>query len=230
MKKNMFLVFIIMFFCLLISYANADCTKTEINLLKKDAEKIRVFYKHLGAIDSGDEFVVYDRFDITFKNVDDDFYIEENSLAYKNSPKNGVITDTFVTGTWNFNIVSTKCNTKIHSIKVVLPKFNVYSLDPLCEDIDGDDFVLCSKYYSGNVSYDYFKNKVLEYKSAYKRDSEEIDNENSSYKYNISYYLKNMYDFIIKNGIYFFFGFVFIVIAIVVLVIHIKRSKRGVLK
>ena len=89
---------------------------------------------------------------------------------------------------------------------------------------------MCSKYYSGNVSYDYFKNKVLEYKSAYKRDSEEIDNENSSYKYNISYYLKNMYDFIIKNGIYFSFGFAFIVIAIVVLVIHIKRSKRGVLK
>lgn len=39
----------------------------------------------------------------------------------------------------------------------------MYSLDPLCEGIDGRDFPLCGKYYEPRVSYADFEKRVKSY-------------------------------------------------------------------
>ena len=59
-------------------------------------------------------------------------------------------------------------------------KFNSYSLDTLCDGIDGDDFPLCGKYLDYEVSYDTFKRKVEDYKKVQetkKNNNEQINND-----------------------------------------------------
>ena len=229
MKKLIHLVFMIMIFTFTTFYVQADCTSEEISSLKKEAEKIRVTYKHLGAIEDDEGIIVYDKFNVTFKNVNADLYIGLFDFSYTNHPENGIIVDTFTTGNWNFEIYSDKCEMKIKEIKVVLPRFNVYSLDPLCEDIDGDDFALCGKYYNYDISYSSFKERVTNYRNTHKivsNSDSKIDNSEKK----ITYYLKCIVKFIIDN--YIIFGItIAVLIAILIITFIIKsRKNRGVLK
>ena len=68
MKKNRYLLFsIVMLFSCMIS-VHASCTDDEIFSLKKQVEDIMITYKHLGAVEDN-SMIVYDRFDVTFKNI-----------------------------------------------------------------------------------------------------------------------------------------------------------------
>ena len=60
--------------------------------------------------------------------------------------------------------IGTENLVKIGNINVKLPKFNSYSLDPLCDGINTDEFPLCSKYLEYQPSYETFVKKIEEYK------------------------------------------------------------------
>lgn len=228
MKKLIYLVFMIMLFTFTTCYVHASCTNEEISSLKKEAEKIKVTYKHLGAVEDDEGITVYDKFNVTFKNVNDDLYIELFNFSYTNYPENGVIIDTFTTGNWNFDIYSDKCEMKIKEIKVVLPKFNIYSSDPLCEGIDGNDFALCGKYYDYDISYTTFKEKVESYRKLH--NIADNNGEKEVEKREFLYYWNYIYDFVYKNIIYFAFGFGLLILLLLVFMIIKRRKNRGVLK
>lgn len=228
MRRFTYLFFMIIIFTFTTGLVNASCTNEEINNLKKEANKIKVTYRHLGAIENDEQGIEYNHFNVTFKNVSDDLYIELFNFTYTNRPENGIIVDTFTTGNWNFGIYSDKCEERISSIDVYLPKFNVYSLDPLCDGIDGNDFALCGKYYNYNVSYGNFKERVIAYRNTHEivSDSKNSDVNNK----NISYYLKYVWSFIVDNYVIFgIFGFVLILVLISLIIMKIRKN-RGVLK
>ena len=71
MKKIKYILFTILILILSTLSVYAECTKEELNALKQEANKIKVTYKHLGAIKDGED-IVYNRFRITIRNVNDD--------------------------------------------------------------------------------------------------------------------------------------------------------------
>jgi len=225
MRGMRYLLFtlIILFSCMFC--VHAACTDTELEVLKKQAEDIKITYKHLGAIEDN-SMVVYDRFDVTFKNIPADTSL---ILSYAPSdfviPEDGVVKlEMMVTGTYDVKVFSDKCEDSIYEIEFTLPTFNEYSLDPLCEGIDGKDFPLCGKYYEYKVDYDNFVARVKHYRSNY-----HITNggTNSNSKSNI---LNVIGKFLSKYLNYVVVSFVVLLLVIVLIVMIRKRKKRGVLE
>lgn len=209
-----------------ISLVKANCTNEEIAKLKDDASKIKVTYEHLGEVtdEAGDVF--YDRFNVEITNIANDFTLEINDLGEYSSDKDGKVKLELTTGDNIINVYSSKCDTKLDEIKVKLPTFNPYSLDPLCKGVDSSEFSLCKKYYKPSVTYSEFVKRVKSYRVTNKikdnsNGNNDIDNTNIFTKI-ISYVVKYKYYAI---GI----GSVLIVTPIVIVSVR-KRRNRGVLK
>ena len=228
MKKIMFTI-LLLFSC--VYYVDAACTNDEINELKDEANNIKITYKHLGAVNDNDGYIYYNRFELYFRNVIDDFYIQftngSNNIV-KLTPLDGVITDYFINGTYYFNVYSNNCNEKIKEIKVHVPKFYVYSLDRLCDGVDGDDFSLCGKYYEYDVSYEDFVTRVNYYRNIHDIGNyeEEEEEEKKEEKLGI---LNIILNFITKYQIYIVIGLVFILIILIILIVIRRKMKRKIL-
>ena len=225
MKKNRYLLFsIIMLFSCMIS-VHASCTDDEIVSLKKQVEDIKITYKHLGAVEDN-SMIVYDRFDVSFKNIPDDFYLTLSVAPLDEVHSvNGIVKmEMMLTGSYEINVFSNKCEEEIDQIIFTLPKFNEYSLDPLCKGIDGDDFPLCGKYYEYKVDYDNFVARVKHYRDNYNIVRAEFDDD-----YGDGIFEKIL-DFISKNLVYVIFFLIVLLLIVFVIVMMRKRKKRGVLE
>lgn len=226
MKNTVHVIFIILLFSLLINNVQADCTDEEINSLKKDVEKVKVTYKHLGEVEKEDGTKVYDQFIVSTYNIPENVYIylyptttekfeddSDDSLKIK-----------LTTGKWSFDFYSSKCDMIIDSIKVKLPTFNIYSLDPLCEGIDGNEFKLCGKYYEGTVSRKNFEERIKLYRQLHVKE-EQVDEVSD----NVSI-INNIIDFISKYYLYMLVPVIFILIGIVIFKIISKRNNKKILQ
>lgn len=225
MKKLLYSILVIFFSLNFTSYVYADCAAEEINSLKKEAQKIKVTYKHIEEYEVADGYLFYNRFMLNFKNLSSDNSIMYNDRIWNVENGNTNILFEWTSGKYYFYVYSNKCNTKLLRLDIVVPYFNEYSLDPLCEGIDGNDFSLCSKYKNGDsyISYETFKEKVSRYKEEHKTN--EINNAEKQ---------SNVFDdliyFIIKNKYYFVAIISFFLIIIFITFLLKKRKRRGVLK
>lgn len=225
MKNIKYILFSTIFLFLNILNVEASCTNNDIKNLKDLAEDIKITYKHKGKVET-EEGAFYNIFDVRVKNVPDDFYVSLYDGTVKLEPIDGEILEEFNNGTWYFDIYSNKCNERITQIKVFIPRFNVYSLDPLCEGIDGDDFSLCGKYYEYDVSYDDFVTRVNDYRNRHNIDSDNTsinDNDNNNI-------FGKILDVILiyKNYILIALG-ILLTILLIIMVIN-RKKKRGVLE
>ena len=76
-------------------------------------------------------------------NIPNNYYIMfDDGLNYKLVPTDGKITQILSNGKWTIKIYSDKCDNVIDTITFRLPKFNIYFLDPLCKNIDGEIYKL----------------------------------------------------------------------------------------
>lgn len=223
-KYKYLIISFILLFCN-ISFASADCTNEEVNKLKEDADKIKVTYEHKGEVVNEIGDVFYDRFNVEINNVSSDIVLEINDLGLYIPDKDGKVSLELMTGDNEINVYSDKCSIKLDSIKVKLPTFNPYSLDPLCEGVDSSEFSLCKKYYKPSVSYSEFVKRVKSYRVTNKikdnNKNSDIDNSNI-FTMIISYIVKYKYYSIVIISL-------LIVIPIVIISIK-KRKNRGVLK
>lgn len=227
MKKIKYILFTFLILSLSILSANAECTKEEINTLKQEANKIKVTYKHLGAVETvtGTD---YSRFKITVKNIDDDFNIYIPTYEIELEKEKGMSEYELSTGNWTLEIYSKKCDEMINSINFRLPTFNKYSLDPLCEGIDGEDFSLCGKYLEYEVSYDTFKRKVEEYKNTH--EIKKDDNNNIQEQLTLKTIYNKILNFIIKYQIYIIIVLGVLLLLLIIIIVVSKKKKRGVLE
>ena len=224
MKNIKYIFFTLLTFVINIFSVYASCTNEEVNLLKDLADDIKITYKHKGIIEN-EEIVLYNQFDVTVKNMNDDLYILFRSGSEQLIPNNGVINTELSSGKWYFDIYSKKCDVKIDQIVFSLPKFNLYSLDPLCNGIDGNDFPLCGKYYEYDVDYDNFVERVNHYRIMHK-----IKDESSDKKDVDDNLLQIIFDVFIKYQIYIISFLIVLLIVLVIIIIAGKRKKKGVLE
>lgn len=228
MKKVSLIIFYVMIFVLATCSVNAQCTNEEIDNLKKEANKIKVTYKHLGAVEVEGGVNEYNHFSLTFKNLGNDMYIKD---AYGNLIKSDTDFDSIViesqTGTYKYYIYSGKCGISLKALDIKLPRFNIYSLDSLCDGIDVEKFELCGKYYEYDVPYEIFKKKIEEFKKN-TSNVEKINNKEE--KKNFTYYINYFYNYIQDNLLYFSFGVGFILLFLIILLVIKNKKNRGVLK
>lgn len=222
MKSIKYIIFTIVFLFLNIFYVQASCSEDDIDLLKKEVNKIKVTYKHKGVVED-DGTVFYNRFDITLKNVNDDFYITHSGYE-ELIPNEGIASTELENGDYTFEVNSKKCGIVVDEIFVKIPRFNIYSLDPLCEGIDGESFPLCGKYYEYQVDYDNFYARVNHYRVTHNigDDSPSVTDEKSNMFDLIS-------DFLLQYYIYIIVVLVIIILLIVIILLIIKRRKRRII-
>jgi len=228
MKNIKYLLFTILILFMNVFCVYASCTEEEIKNLKELASEIKISYKHLGRVEYEDGRTVYSEFEVKVKNLTDDLYVSLFNGSLKMIPSDGMATEVFSSGTWYFEVYSNKCDEKIDEIKVFLPRFNMYSLDPLCEGIDGNDFALCGKYYEYDVSYDNFKKRVEHYRATHTID--DISDENKINDISIQIIFDKVVNFILNYKFYFISGLLFFLVTIIIISIVKKRKKRGVLE
>lgn len=221
--KYMFFTMLLLF--LNMFYVNASCTDEEINNLKELADDIKITYKYLGKIEEEDG-IFDNQYEVKVKNMPNDLFISLYNGTIILTPSDGEIVTTFNNGTWDLKIYSNNCDTLIDSIEVFIPRFNEYSLDPLCEGIDGDDFPLCGKYYEYEVSYESFKERVNYYRATH--NVENVDDEDNVDDTNLIF--ENLLEYIIKYRLYIVVSLVILLIILILIIIIQRRKKRGVLE
>lgn len=227
MKNIKYILFTVLFLFINVFYVQASCTSEEIANLKDEARKIKITYKHLGKVEI-DEEIFYNQFDITVRNLNDDFYVSLLAGSEKLFSQDGVANIQLSSGKWLFKIYSIKCGMLVDEIDVFLPTFNIYSLDPLCDGVDGDEFPLCGKYYEYSINYEEFKNRVENYKKSLEVDASE--DKNNFIIVGVSNLVNYVFNFVVKYKYYFLCG-LFALLLIIILLIAIKRNKkRGVLE
>lgn len=229
MKKIKYILFTFLILSLSILSVNAECTKEEINTLKQEANKIKVTYKHLGSNVDDEGTVVDYMFSLTFSNINADMYIriDDYNEEWKEVKNNKITIDKIATGKYRFTVYSNSCQEKIGNINVKLPKFNSYSLDPLCDGINTDEFPLCSKYLEYQPSYETFIKKIEEYKKTQEIKPDDNNNTDDS---TFTKILNQIINFITKYQIYIISALTVILIILVILIIGSKKKKRGVLE
>ncbi|MGM9875642.1 MAG: hypothetical protein ACI310_00200 [Bacilli bacterium] len=226
MKQIKYILFSFLILFLSIISVNADCTNEELLAEKEKAENIRITYNHLGEVTKDDGSKVYNEFLVTTKNIPEGIYVHLSPMTEENFDESmDDLKIKLTTGTWYYNMYSSKCETVVDTITVKLPRFNIYSLDPLCEGIDSDDFQLCSKYYEYEFSRETFERKVKTYRL--ENNIGKIDNNVKEKNNNI---LKTILNFIETYNL-FIVGFLIIILIILIVVIIIsKKKKRTVLE
>lgn len=231
MKKIKYILFTVLILILSTLSVNAECTKEELNTLKQEANKIKVTYKHLGSNVDDEGTVVDYMFSLTFSNINDDMYIriDDYNEEWKEVKDNKITIDKIATGKYRFSVYSNICQEKIGNINVKLPKFNSYSLDPLCDGINTDEFPLCSKYLEYQPSYETFVKKIEEYKKAKEKKPDDNNNNNTDDS-TFTKILNQIINFITKYQIYIISALTIILIVLVILIISSKKKKRGVLE
>ena len=223
MKNIKYILFTILFLFFNVFNVDASCTEEEIASLKGEASNIKVTYKHLGKIER-EEGDFYNLFEVKVNNINDDFYILTLDNTIKLIPTNRGIVTTLNSGAWYFDIYSNKCGEKIKTIKVFIPTFNMYSLDPLCEGINGDDFALCGKYYEYDVEYEEFVARVNYYRNTH------IVKEEESYSENNVSVLGSILQFVLNYRKYILIFLTMLLIIILAIGRIKKKGKRGVLE
>lgn len=228
MSKLKYIIFTILLFIFSFSYTYADCTKEELSSLSKEADKIMVTYKHLGEVIKEDGSKTYDEFTVSANNLNDDFFVILSPMTDEDFyEEDGKLKLKLTTGTWYYYIYSKKCEDLVKEIKIVLPRFNEYSLDPLCKDVDGEDFPLCGKYYEYEVNRETFERKV----KAYRIEKHIGDKKEEPKKENeTKIIIEKVLNFIKNNYIYILIAISLIIILIIALAIMNKRKKRKILQ
>ena len=229
MKKISYIIFTFLMLLLSTLSVSASCTKEELDTLKEEASKVKVTYKHLGSNANDDGVIVDYMFDLTFSNISTDMYIriDDYNEEWKEVKDNKIIINKIATGKYRFSIYSNSCQEKIGDISVKLPKFNSYSLDPLCEEINTDEFPLCSKYLEYQPSYETFVKKLEEYKKT--KDIKPEDN-NTQKGNSFTEILSKVISLITKYQLYIVVVLAVVLIILIIIIIVNKRKKRGVLE
>lgn len=227
MQKIKYILFTFLILSFGTLFVSAECTKEELTTEKEKTNNIKITYKHLGEVVKDDGSKAYNEFLVTARGVEEGQYIHLSPLTNTDFiTENNEIKITLTTGKWEYNIYSLKCESVVKTINVNLPKFNIYSLDPLCEGIDGEDFAFCSKYLNYEVSRETFERKVNEYK----RNMPISDTQISKDELNINDIMFKVLDFISNNNLYIVGVLLIILIILLIIIINRKKKKRNVLE
>lgn len=161
MKRKIF-IFLLAFLIPIINVNAYYCKNSEISRYKGLASNIGTFYEYQ---EDGNKLT----FSITLVNLSDELYIVDVTNNKKYIYENEEITisgySPGVTVKYNVYAVNENCSDDLlYTIRVVLPNYNPYYSDSICEGLD--DYILCQKWHKHNLSYKSFVNSVNKYRES----------------------------------------------------------------
>lgn len=219
MKKILFCISLFVFG---LSTVYCDCTDSDVEQYKKEVSSINVSYKRdKDAVDAFDA-PVYDSYIVTIKNLYDNYYIEDNESGIKigkdylyegeTSENNTYVSDAITSGVKKLKVYHNGCSNVIKTIELKLPVYNVYSEDPLCDNVDKSRVKVCDKWLENQITYEKFYNEVSKYK--------EENNTNKNFTNNVLDFFKNNYITVI---------FAVLIFAGIVVLTSVIKKKRPII-
>ena len=145
-----------------ITKVNGSCSYNEIVRLKKIASNINVSYDYIEKNSSV-------TFQITLNNLNEELYfIDLSNYKKYYYTKDEIKISNYKSGQtvkYAFYPAKSDCDEKsLHTIRIVLPTYNPYYKDDVCQGVE--NYSLCQKWSSHNLSYSNFVEKVNNYKSS----------------------------------------------------------------
>ena len=227
MKKIYYIIFIV-----LSLFAFSIKTKAVCNLEeeKLKASKIEVSYDI--NLEAYKQTGKYNQYSIKFYNISNSIKVYDAKLdrtfayfAKDNYVNDRSYADDYTVGTHYFSVYSSYCTEAISTITIKIPKFNEYSVDPLCEGITEEELAVCGKWYDNrNISYNDFVKTVNNYKKS-NGINDNTDDDNNNVENDNNTLLNTINEFVRNNYLYVAGGAVIILILIIVLIAI--RRKRG---
>lgn len=216
MKKVV--IFLLALFIPFISVKGFYCKYSDIAKYKGLASNINTYYDYE---EKGNSIT----FSIKLVNLHKDLYIVDtnNNKRYDYKSQELTITGYYPGQTVKFSVYATdeNCSNQIlYTIRVVLPDYNKYYNDPVCQDVS--NYIFCQKWYKHNLEHDSFVKKVNQYKdSLVKKPIIEDKTEVSGYSI-----FQMLLDFWIK----YYYLFLIPIIIICSLIIYFVNKKNNIYK
>lgn len=165
MKKKI-IIFLLM---LIIPTNNIEgfyCKYSDIAKYKGLASNITTFYEY---IENENNLT----FSITLVNLNENLYIVDATSDEKYYYDNNELTiyDYEPGQVVKYKVYSTDencANEVLYTIRVILPDYNPFYMDPVCDGIS--NYVFCQKWYKNNLDYDSFVAKVNSYKESLNKE------------------------------------------------------------
>lgn len=217
MKKKHIILSFLLFFSAMTNVNAAICGKTDIIKVKEEAQDITIEYKLVQNNDGSDN--VSGLFDIKMNGLSEKFIIEEETTnkSYAPNASGTLLLENVEGGNLIFKIYYKNCNKKLmRTIKLNLPKYNVYSLRKECEGINEDDLEICGKWYQGELNDEIFNKKIKEYQEELQKEQEKEKNKTIFEK--VIEIILDYYIYIIST---------IMIIVTITLVITVKRRRAS---
>ena len=186
MKK--LLLLIILLIVPTIEVQGSYCNYQDVAKYKKIASNINYSYEY----EEINNDVV---FHITLVNLNPALYLKDSKNNIYNYTSNEIVVDAKSGENLIFYVYPTDtfCNQKeyLYTLRVQLPTYNTFYKDPLCVGIE--NYTLCNKWSTHNLSYENFKQKVIEYKESLNKPQVIVEDEEKGLLYYIIFFLTKYY-------------------------------------
>lgn len=168
------------------------CDYKDVAKYKKIASNINYSYEYE---EINDDVV----FHVTLVNLNESLYLKDSNNNTYNYTSNQIVVDAKSGENLIFYVYPTDsyCEDKfIYTLRIKLPTYNKFYKDPICSGIE--NYSLCDKWSTHNLSYEKFIQNVTSYKENLKKeDIIEKEETNSLFYYLIKFLTKYYYLFLI---------------------------------
>ena len=160
--RKIIVVFILLLLIPITKVEGAVCSYSEIARLKKIASNVTVSYDYI----ENNSSVV---FNVTLNNLNDELYfVDQSNYQRYNYTEEELTISNYRSGQtirYVFYATDPDCaDTPLYTARVILPTYNQYYKDEVCNGIE--NYSLCQKWSSHNLTYTNFVQKVNEYKNS----------------------------------------------------------------
>lgn len=208
-------IFTIMLFLICITNTYAACTQEEINEFKKIADEYTIKYEFNK--ETKDYTVTFyaplmDKYNYSIP-------VEMGEITDMILIENGYIIKGIKPGEYKIEVSTNTptCNNSLKTITLKLAKYNSFSEDPLCNDIE--EFVLCQPTYDKDIDYETFASRVNTYKK--NKENKVVEEvEEPVEKNEILEYIKN-------NLIQIIIISIFVILVLITAIITIKSIRKS---
>lgn len=221
MKRYMYLIIFTVLFLTCNYKVKAECSDAELNRLRAQAAQVKITYEYRSDLSQDG-----DVFDLIVTGLTDEIYIHENKsgslvigMSYVSDGIGRVKAYFATSGTYAFLVYSynPSCMDKLRTVTVTVPKYNKYADREECNGIDTTKFILCDKWYQGNITEDYFQARLAKYKKGNPTIEDPVDVEDKIDEKTFLDTIKDYYVYIIAGTI--------LVIGLATYMIITKRKK-----
>ena len=166
--KRIIIILILILLVPTVKVKAISCDYNELARLKKLASNVNISYDYI----EQDNDVT---FTVTLNNLNDELYfVDMTDYQTYNYEKEEIKISGYRSGQtvrYVFYASDSSCQEALYTTRVSFPSYNPYYKDVICEGVE--NFSLCQKWSSQNLSYESFLNKVQAYKDSLKIDDNE---------------------------------------------------------